>query len=194
MSFVATAVALERVEGLRIRLSTMDRHDGPVSAYESAQQELHDAEVDYNYCLYFPFDEAFHPPPLSTVRKVTPKSKSSVEPTLRMWSMIEQCMKEGTLQELKEGKIRVSSAVSLGQQSPAPESVIESYDGLEQTDSQRDLQLSTITDPKQIQILGQSVLHEVLPRRIHTSTNAMSHQKIKKCFGNSPDISKQSPT
>lgn len=155
MSSVATSVALERVEGLRIRLSAIGPHDGPISAYKSAQQELHDAEVDYNYCLYFPVDEAFQSPPLSTAREFTPKKKDRRERRVRMWSMIEQCMKDGTLQDLKEGEIRVSDA---GQQSPAQASAFESSDGLEQTDGQRDLQLSTVTGLKQIQILGQSAL------------------------------------
>lgn len=151
-------MALERVEGLRIRLSAMDPHDGPVSAYGSAQQELHDAEVDYNYCLYFPDDEAFQPPPLSTARKFTPKRKDSREHRLRLWSMVEQCMKEGTLQDLKEGKIHVSSAERFGQPSIGQSSAFESSDGSEQTNGQRDLQLSTTTDLNQIRIFGQPAL------------------------------------
>ncbi len=148
-------MALERVEGLRLRLSAMDPHDGPVSAYKSAQQELHDADVDYNYCLYFPVDEAFQPPPLSITRMFPPKKKNSKERRSRMWTKIEQCMKEETLQDLKEGKIRLSSA---GQNPPTQRSAFESSDGLEQTDCQKDPQLSITTDPKQIQILGQSAL------------------------------------
>lgn len=178
-------MALERVRGLRIRLSAMDPHDGPVSAYESAQQELHDAEVDYNYCLYFPVDEAFQPPPLSGARKFTPKKKGSRERRLRMWSMVEQCMREKTLQDLKEGKIRVSSAERLGQTSPAQRSASESSDGLEQTNGQRDLQRSTITDSTQIQILGQFALIGILPQRICISTNGIKLQKLKKRLGNS---------
>lgn len=194
MSFAATSVALERVKGLRIRLSAMDPHDGPVSAYKSAQQELHDAEVDYNYCLYFPVDEAFQPPPLSTARKFTPKRKGSRERRLRMWSMVEQCTREGTLQDLKEGKIRVSSAERLGQPSPAQRSASESSGGLEQTNGQRDLQRSTITDSSQIQILGQFALIGILPQRICISTNGIKLQKLKKRLGNSMVTSKHSPT
>lgn len=159
MSFSATSVALERVEGLRIRLSAMDPHDDPVSAYKSAQQELHDAEVDYNYCLYFPVDEAFLPPPRATARQFMPKRRSvNRERRLCMWSTVEQCMKEGTLQDLKKGKIRVSSAERLSQLSPALRNALESSDGLEQINGQRDLQLLTVTDVKQTQILGQSTL------------------------------------
>lgn len=151
-------MALERVEGLRDRLSGMDPLDGPVSAYKSAQQELHEAEVDYNYCLYFPVDEVFQPPPLSTAHKFTPKRKNGREHRLRIWGVVEQCMKEGTLQDLKEGKLRMSTAERLGQPSPGQKSAFESSDGLEQTYGQTTLQTSTVTDPKQIQILGQSAL------------------------------------
>ena len=100
--FAATSVALERVEGLRIRLSAIDPHDGPVSEYESAEEELHDAEVDYNYCLYFPTDEEFQPPPVSAARGFNPKERDSRERRVRMWDVIERCMKEGTLRDLRE--------------------------------------------------------------------------------------------
>ena len=140
-------MALERVKALRFRLSSMNPHDGPVSAYKLAQQELHDAEVDYNYCLYFPSDdEAFQSPPSSTVRKSIPKEKDSREYRLRLWSRVEQCMKEGTLQDLKEGKIRVGSVERLIQPSPAQ---------MTQANGQKDLPNSTATDLKQVQVLGQ---------------------------------------
>lgn len=156
MSFTATSVALEKIEGLRIRLSTMHPHDGPVSAYKSTQQELQNAKVDYNYCLYFPADEPFQPPPHSTARNSTQKTNDKGEYSLRMWSMVEQCMKEGTLQDLKEGMVNVSSSERLGQLSPAQNSAFESSDGLEQTNSVDSLQKSTATttDAKQIRILG----------------------------------------
>lgn len=152
---LATSVALERIEGLRIRLSALDPHDGPISAYKSAQQELHNAEVDYNYCLYFPAGEAFQPPPRSTARNSTQKTQDGREYRLRIWSMVEQCMKEGVLQDLKEGKTRVSSAERSSQPSPGQNSAFESSDGLEQTNGQQDLQTSsaTLTDAKQIRIL-----------------------------------------
>ena len=138
-------MALERVEGLRGRLSSMDPHDGPVSAYKSAQQELHNAEVDYNYCLYFPSDEAFQPPPPSTVRISTPKKEDDSEYRLRRWTMIERCMEEGTLQALKEGKIRVESPGGLDNQSPTHS---------EQISGHGDLHGSTATDLEQVHVLG----------------------------------------
>ena len=128
----------------------MNPNDGPVSAYKSLQQELNDAEVDYNYCLYFPCNKAFQPPPMSTARKLTPKRKKERRgSTFRLWSMVEQCMKEGTLQDLKDGKIPMSSPGRLAQPLPAQ---------VEQIEGQGDLQISTATDPKQVQVLGQSAL------------------------------------
>lgn len=147
-------MALERVKALRFRLSSMSSHDGPVSAYKYAKQELHNAEVDYNYCLYFPSDEVFQSPPLSTAHKSTIKKNDSGEYRLRLWSVVEQCMKQGTLQDLKDGKIRVSSAELLSQASPAQ---------MEQVDGQEVLQVLTATDPKQVQVLGQSALKRRLP-------------------------------
>ena len=138
-------MALERVEGLRVRLSSMNPHDGPVSPYKSAQQELHNAEVDYNYCLYFPSDEAFQPPPPSTARNSTPKKEDDREYRLRLWTVVEHSMKEGTLQALRDGKIRVESAGRLDHQSPTQSERINGH---------RDLHDSTATDLEQVHILG----------------------------------------
>ena len=138
-------MALERFEGLRVRLSSMNPHDGPVSAYKSAQQELHNAEVDYNYCLYFPSDEVFHPPPPSTGRNSTPTKEDDREYRLRLWTVVEHSMKEGTLQALRDGKIRVESAGRLDHQSPTQS---------EQINRHEDLYDSTATDFEQVHILG----------------------------------------
>ena len=143
-------MALERLEAFRFRLSSMNPDDGPVSAYKSVQQEMNDAEVDYNYCLYFPSNTAFQPPPLATARKFTPKKKKgSKEFSLRLWSMVEQCMKDGTLQDLKDGKISVNSPERLIQPFPAE---------VDQIEGQGDLQISTATNPRQVQVLGQFAL------------------------------------
>ena len=144
LSFAATSVAFERVEGLRVRLSSMNSHDGPVSAYKSAQEEFHNAEVDYNYCLHFPSDEAFQPPPPSAVRNSTP-NENNKDYRLRLWTVVEKSMKEGTLQALREGKIRVESAGRLDQQSLTQS---------EQINGHGDLHSSTATDLEQVHILG----------------------------------------
>ena len=171
-------MAFERVQGLRYRLSTLTPSDGPVSTYESAREELHDAEVDYNYCLYFPSDEAFLPPPLSAAHEITPKKKRSKAEDYRLclWSIVEQCMKVGTLQDLKDGKIRVDSPDHLDQSSAVH---------MEQNDSQGDIQVAAATDLKQIQALGQSTLKPMLLPLIHTATNATGLQILMKPLENS---------
>ena len=138
-------MALERLESLRIRLSSMDPHDGPISAYKSAQQELHNAEVDYNYCLYFPSDQAFQPPPRFRVSNTTPKKEDGREYRLRLWTVVEHSMQEGTLQALKEGKIRVESEGRSDYQSPTQSEHINSHG---------DQDHSTATDLEQVHILG----------------------------------------
>lgn len=110
----------------------MDPHDGPVSAHRAAEEELHNADVDYNYCLYFPTNEEFHPPPVSAARNLNPEERNSRERRVRLWDMIEQRMKDGTLQDLrKEGEIRVSSHSGWEQKSAS-----EWNEGLEPTGGQ----------------------------------------------------------
>ena len=142
--FAATSVALARVEGLRVRLSAMDPHDGPVSAYKTVEEELHNAEVDYNYCLYFPIDEEFHPPPVSAARNLKPKESNSRERRVRLWEMIEQRMKDGTLQDPnKERKIRVGSDSGWGQKSAS-----ERYEGLDPPGGQIDRETGYYAKPQ----------------------------------------------
>ena len=98
----ATQVALRRLEGFRHRLSILDPHDGPVSTYKAAESELHDAEVDYNYCLYFPVDEDFIRPPTRAERLV---STTTQEKQIKLWDLVKQGMELGRpLDEISGGK------------------------------------------------------------------------------------------
>ncbi|KAL2045272.1 hypothetical protein N7G274_002355 [Stereocaulon virgatum] len=101
----ATRIALERIDGYRRRLSAMNPHDGPVSAYESAQQELHAAEVDYNYCLFYPHRAPFLWPPTASARSHGRIQTAAQEKRQRFWQLTEICMKNGTLHELRNGKV-----------------------------------------------------------------------------------------
>lgn len=100
--FKATQIALRRFEGFRHRLSTLDPHDGPVSTYKAVESELHDAEVDYNYCLYYPVDEDFIRPPTRAERQV---STTTQEKQIRLWELVEQGMWAGRpLENIRGGK------------------------------------------------------------------------------------------
>ena len=96
-------MALRRLEVFRHRLSTLDPHDGPVSAYKVAESELHDAEVDYKYCLYYPINENFIRPPTKAKRQL---STTTQEKQLELWDLVEHYMKEGRpLEDIRDGRI-----------------------------------------------------------------------------------------
>ena len=95
-------MALRRLEGFRHRLSILDPHDGPVSVYKAAESELHDAEVDYNYCLYYPVDEDFVRPPTRAERQV---STTTQEKQIKLWDLVEQGMKVGRpLKDIRDAR------------------------------------------------------------------------------------------
>ena len=105
-------MALRRLEGFRHRLSTLDPHDGPVSAYKAAESELHDAEVDYKYCLYYPINEGFIRPPTKAERQL---STTTQEKQVELWDLVEHYMMEGRpLEDIRDGRIvrRSSNAPS----------------------------------------------------------------------------------
>ncbi len=101
-------MALRRLEGFRHRLSILDPHDGPVSAYKAAESELHDAEVDYKYCVYYPTNEDFIRPPTKAERQL---STIIQEKQVELWDLVEQCMKKGNpLEDIRDGRIVARSS------------------------------------------------------------------------------------
>lgn len=83
----------------------MDPHDGLVSAYKAAQVELEKAEVDYNYCLYYPVGTPFSPPPRIIGDSDTTNQYIANHKAYEIWQQIKEYMKEGTLEDFKEGRI-----------------------------------------------------------------------------------------
>jgi len=108
----ATLIALEKLESIRLRNSSKGYrpHHKPVP--ESWQRELQDAEVTYNYCLYYPLNEKFHNPSgdkgrtngTTDAHKIN-KIASTKKKRVQIWNLVEQCMVDGTLQDLRDGKI-----------------------------------------------------------------------------------------
>lgn len=101
----ATKAALARLEALRERLASMDPYDGSASAYKAARAEVEDAEVDYNYCLYYPMGPAFSPPPHKIYVPEEGNMTATEGKPYQLWEQTKECMQEGTLQDLKEGRI-----------------------------------------------------------------------------------------
>ncbi len=152
----ATQTAFTRLEGFRDRLSGMDPHDGPVSAYQAARVEMENAEVDYNYCLYYPFNEDFSPPPRNRAPQFVKRAKQWKK--ICMWNQTKKCMKAGTLQDLKDGKIKVNAAeLRRGDPSePQPREMPSA--ALEDIKSPTYSEFPENFDSQKIQSFGQSIL------------------------------------
>lgn len=81
--------------------------------YENLQGGIHNAEVDLNYAMYHPLDEKYqslYPPGKRHANKEeeeldqkNPQEERASRPTV--WHVVEQCMKEGTLVALRDGKL-----------------------------------------------------------------------------------------
>ena len=101
-------MALRRLEGFRHRLATLNSHDGPVSPYAVAISELHDAEVDYKYCLYYPTNEDFIRPPTKAKRQLLTTTEDR---QVELWVLVEHYMGKGKpLEDIRDGRtIRLSS-------------------------------------------------------------------------------------
>lgn len=75
--------------------------------------DVHNAEVDLNYTLYHPLLEKYHGLYPRDQAGSTPKDeearaeKSEKEPASKpkYWTVVEQCMQDGTLDALREGKL-----------------------------------------------------------------------------------------
>lgn len=93
------------------------------------QKKIHEARVNLNYTIYCPLPEKY----ISLYPKSNAKSsdgdvsetksdlesKSQTESTKPpLWSVVEKCMKEGTLDDLREGKLNISAE---GKPIPVPE-------------------------------------------------------------------------
>lgn len=87
---------------------------------------MHKACVDYNYCLYYPRDKEWRPPPSADKRDMS-KAKSLPKPKqwrAAVWRLIEKSMKDGTLEEIKNGSLvaaRISSDILDSVESTSPE-------------------------------------------------------------------------
>lgn len=158
----AIQVALLRLEGFQDRLAGMDPHDGPISAYQVAQRERYNAEVDYNYCLYYPIHEDFRQPLHPKVRGSEAKASPTQQKRRQLWKQVEQCMKDGTLQDLQDGRINSVDAETLNDiplTQPRTEPLKEDYTsagGAPDTDGigYEVPDLPARKNPQQIRLLG----------------------------------------
>lgn len=95
-----------------------DRGDAGEDEVESVKGEVKDLEVDVNYAIYFPLERDYvslYP----TRRKKGDEEGEEAAPEegegkrqgdAEMWEKVKRCMEEGTLQDLREGRLEGDGA------------------------------------------------------------------------------------
>lgn len=89
-------------------------------AYTALQAQIHEAEVDLNYALYYPLQEKYtslYPRtagqnPGQTRKEIGGRGEKVVgaeKPPI--WALVEKCMADGTLEALRDGKLGGGSLV-----------------------------------------------------------------------------------
>ncbi|KAL8996265.1 MAG: hypothetical protein Q9169_004196 [Polycauliona sp. 2 TL-2023] len=109
--------ATRNLKKLRTRLSSVQRNS---PEHEALELEIHNAEVDLNYALYHPLMQKYvglfprNPTQgaIDGMDKSGTKSAHIRRDQLAMWAVVETCMKDGTLQALRDGKLRSNDVPS----------------------------------------------------------------------------------
>lgn len=105
-----------RLRGRRRELRELEVEgggEGGVEGREKRKREagkrVHDAEVDLNYALYWPLERAYVSLwPRKGKGQEEGKGEEDAEEAKgdrEMWKLVERCMAEGTLEDLREGRV-----------------------------------------------------------------------------------------
>ncbi len=74
----------------------------------NALKALHEADVEFNYCFYYPTHEPWRNfPSVGQQGKSARLATRTLEWRIKLRDLVGKCMNDGTLQDLKDGKIRV---------------------------------------------------------------------------------------
>ncbi|KAL8670413.1 MAG: hypothetical protein Q9168_005042 [Polycauliona sp. 1 TL-2023] len=103
--------ATRNLKKLRTRLSSVQRHS---PEHEALEIDIHNAEVDLNYALYHPLMQKYVGlfPRKGTHGDLDGMDTSGTKTArvgrdqIAMWAIVETCMEDGTLQALRDGKLR----------------------------------------------------------------------------------------
>lgn len=86
----------------REQISKLKEEETP-ALYQTAQERLHIAEVDYHYCLHFPQDQLFRPPPGPRPEPFKKSKYSAIRlERQRIWDLVDTHLREGSLALLEE--------------------------------------------------------------------------------------------
>ncbi|KAL8803511.1 MAG: hypothetical protein Q9182_003112 [Xanthomendoza sp. 2 TL-2023] len=116
--------ATRTLKKLRTRLPSIERNS---PQHEALETQIHDAEVDLNYTLYHPLTEKYVSLfPRQDTRTPEDGETPSGEVSARtcqhkpaLWTVVENCMENGTLQALRDGKLQSTTAPAKALQSIA---------------------------------------------------------------------------
>ncbi|KAL9128820.1 MAG: hypothetical protein Q9217_002573 [Psora testacea] len=90
--------ALKSLLEARTRLSNVKR-------VEAATEALHEVEIDFRWCQYYPLQDNWHAPPPPGARELSVGSSATRKARNRFRAVVEQSMKDGTLLDLRAGKL-----------------------------------------------------------------------------------------
>lgn len=119
-----TTIFKERQKATRAHKRLKKRLDASspdTSEYKQLEKELHDAEIDVNYTIYYPLTEKYQSlfPRQGDAGGGETATRKLVAGKPAMWKMVERCSADGTLDTLRDGKLETS--IPVGKRRPAPE-------------------------------------------------------------------------
>lgn len=99
----------------------LDASSPDTSEHEQLEKEVHDAEIDVNYTIYYPLIEKYQSlfPRQGDACGGETAARKLVTEKPAMWKEVERCTTEGTLEALRDGKLATS--IQVGKRRPARE-------------------------------------------------------------------------
>ncbi|KAI5306975.1 18S rRNA maturation protein [Ascosphaera pollenicola] len=119
---------LNRLKKARDALKTAEGEDAP--ALKELDEKIRIAQIDYNYTIYSPLTEKYLSlyPKSNESKDDSPESKEqkrtkeekvlSVTEKPPLWHVVEQCMADDKLEELREGKLDIGSDGKKNEEKP----------------------------------------------------------------------------
>lgn len=99
----------------------LDASSPDTSEYKQLEKDVHDAEIDVNYTIYYPLITKYQSlfPGTGGARGREPAARTLVTEKPDMWNVVEQCTADGTLEALRDGKL--ANTIPSGKKKPAAE-------------------------------------------------------------------------
>ena len=117
--------ALKKLTSQASQLSRSFAEDADLAA------KMHEATVDLNYTMYFPLNEKYQSL-YPRIAEQGPKNSNSIGSMGKreiggqrppLWSLVEKAMADGTLKELRDGKLRTT--LTIGRTKSEPKLIVE---------------------------------------------------------------------